>query len=61
MVVYMGAYIVMGLAEWVISRGRPEPAVAALPPAVRAQLEADSALEADDDDVDAKEEGDEYI
>ncbi|GEJ56959.1 CDP-diacylglycerol--serine O-phosphatidyltransferase [Anaeromyxobacter diazotrophicus] len=61
MVVYMGAYIVMGLAEWIISRGRPEPAVAALPPAVRAQLEADPALEPDDDDVEAKDEGDEYI
>jgi CDP-diacylglycerol---serine O-phosphatidyltransferase len=61
MVVYMGAYIVMGLAEWVISRGRPEPAVAALPPAVRAEIEADPALEPDDDDVEAKDEGDEYI
>ena len=61
MVVYMGAYIVMGLAEWIISRRRPEPAVAALPPAVRAQLEADPALEPVDDDVEAKEEGDEYI
>lgn len=61
MVVYMGAYIVMGLAEWVIARRHPEPAVAALPPAVRAQLEADSALEPDDDDVEAKDEADEYI
>ena len=61
MVIYMGAYIVMGLAEWVIARGRPEPAVAGLPPAVRAELEADSALEPDDVDVESKEEGDEYI
>ncbi|HYS82193.1 MAG TPA: CDP-diacylglycerol--serine O-phosphatidyltransferase [Anaeromyxobacteraceae bacterium] len=62
MVVYMGAYIVMGLAEWVIGRRRPEPAVTALPPAVRAQLEADPALEPDDDDdVEAKDEADEYI
>src|SRR6266568_3188373 len=62
MVVYMGAYIVMGLAEWVIARRRPEPAVTALPPAVRAQLEADPALEPDDDDdVEAKDEADEYI
>jgi CDP-diacylglycerol--serine O-phosphatidyltransferase len=61
MVVYMGAYIVMGLAEWVIGRGRREPAVSALPPAVRAQIEADPALEPDDDDVEAKDEGDEYI
>jgi hypothetical protein len=57
----MGAYIVMGLAEWVISRRRAEPAVAALPPSVRAQIEADPALEPDDDDVEAKDEGDEYI
>jgi CDP-diacylglycerol---serine O-phosphatidyltransferase len=61
MVVYMGAYIAMGLAEWVISRGRPTTAVAQLPPAMRAEIEADPALEPDDDDVAAKEEGDEYI
>jgi CDP-diacylglycerol--serine O-phosphatidyltransferase len=61
MVVYMGAYIAMGLAEWVISRGRPAPAVAELPPSVRAEIEADPALEPDDDDVEAKDEGDEYI
>ena len=61
MVVYMGAYIVMGLAEWVISRGRPEPAVVGLPPAIRAELEADPALEPDDEDVESKDEGDEYI
>ena len=61
MVVYMGAYIVMGLAEWVISRSRPEPTVSALPPSVRAQIEADPALEPDDDDLEEKPEGDEYI
>jgi CDP-diacylglycerol--serine O-phosphatidyltransferase len=61
MVVYMGAYIVMGLAEWLIGRGRAEPTVAALPPSVRAEIEADPALEPDDDDVEAKHEGDEYI
>jgi CDP-diacylglycerol---serine O-phosphatidyltransferase len=61
MVVYMGAYIVMGLAEWVISRGRPEPTVAGLPPALRAEIEADPALEPDDEDVEPKDEGDEYI
>ncbi len=60
MVVYMGAYIAMGLAEWLIGRGR-EPSVAALPPSVRAEIEADPALEPDDDDVEAKPEGDEYI
>ncbi len=61
MVVYMGAYIAMGLAEWVISRGRPAPVVAELPPALRAEIEADPALEPDDDDDEAKQEGDEYI
>jgi CDP-diacylglycerol--serine O-phosphatidyltransferase len=61
MVVYMGAYIAMGLAEWVLSHGRPAPAVAQLPPAMRAEIEADPALEPDDDDVAAKDEGDEYI
>ena len=61
MVVYMGAYIVMGLAEWVISRGRREAPVSALPPSVRAEIEADPALEPDDDDVEAKTEEDEYI
>ncbi len=60
-VMYMGAYVVLGLAEWVIGRRRPEPAVAKLPPAVRAELEADPALELDDEDVEAKVEGDEYI
>jgi CDP-diacylglycerol--serine O-phosphatidyltransferase len=58
---YMGAYIVMGLAEWVLSLGRREPSVAALPPAVRAQLEADPALEPEDEDVEAKDPRDEYI
>ncbi len=67
MVVYMGAYIVMGLAEWVLSLGRSEPAAASLPPAVRAQIEADPALEPDDEDVEAKDDvgakdpRDEYI
>ncbi|MFL5264223.1 MAG: CDP-diacylglycerol--serine O-phosphatidyltransferase [Anaeromyxobacteraceae bacterium] len=61
MVIYMGAYIAMGLAEWVIGRGRPAPAVAALPPGVRAAMEEDEALEPDDEDVEAKQQGDEYI
>ncbi len=61
LVVYMGAYIVWGLAESVFFRRRaPEPAK--LPAALRAELEADEALEPDDEDVDgAKDEGDEYI
>jgi CDP-diacylglycerol---serine O-phosphatidyltransferase len=61
LVIYMGAYIAMGLAESVIGRGRPAPAAAALPPGVRAAIEEDEALEPDDDDVEAKESGDEYI
>jgi len=60
MVVYMGAYIVLGLAEWVI--GRRRPAVGTLNPAVRAQIEADPALEPDDEDEESsRDEGDEYI
>ncbi len=60
LVVYMGAYIAMGLAEAVFLRRRALEA-SRLPPAVRAELEADEALEPDDEDVEAKEEGDEYI
>jgi CDP-diacylglycerol--serine O-phosphatidyltransferase len=61
MVVYMGAYILLGLVESVFFRRRI--ALESLPPEVRAQIERDEALEADDDDVDeeAKREGDEYI
>ncbi len=64
LVVYMAAYIAMGLAEAIVFRGRPAAEVAArLPPAVRAELEADEALEPDDEDVDGgdKQESDEYI
>jgi CDP-diacylglycerol--serine O-phosphatidyltransferase len=61
MVVYMGAYILLGLVETVFFRRRI--ALESLPPEVRAQIERDEALEADDDDVDeeTKREGDEYI
>ena len=63
LVVYMAAYIAMGIAESIVFRGRPAAEVAArLPPSVRAELEADEALEPDDDDVDGdKQESDEYI
>jgi CDP-diacylglycerol--serine O-phosphatidyltransferase len=65
LVVYMAAYIAMGLAEAILARRRtPEEVAAQLPPAVRAELEADEALEPDDEDVPeaaAKREGDEYI
>jgi CDP-diacylglycerol--serine O-phosphatidyltransferase len=60
LVVYMGAYIVLGLAESVFFRSRHLEA-AQLPPRVRAEIEADEALEADDEDVEGKDEGDEYI
>jgi len=60
LVVYMAAYIAMGLAESVFFRRRQlEPEK--LPPSVRTELAADEALEADDEDVEAKDEGDEYI
>lgn len=64
LVVYMGAYIALGLAESVFSHRPPTHEVAArLPASVRAELEADEALEPDDEDeeVEAKDEGDEYI
>jgi CDP-diacylglycerol--serine O-phosphatidyltransferase len=63
LVVYMAAYIVMGIAESILLRARPAAEVAArLPPSVRAELEADEALEAEDEDVEGdKREGDEYI
>ncbi len=59
LVVYMGAYILMGLVESIFFRKRI--ALESLPPAVRTEIESDEALEADDDDVEAKTEGDEYI
>jgi CDP-diacylglycerol--serine O-phosphatidyltransferase len=61
LVVYMAAYIALGIAETVIARARPRREQA-LPPAVRAELAADEALEPDDEDVEAdKPEQDEYI
>jgi CDP-diacylglycerol--serine O-phosphatidyltransferase len=63
LVVYMAAYILMGIAEALISRARPHRDPSTLPASVRAELAADEALELDeDDDVDAdKREQDEYI
>ncbi len=62
LVVYMAAYIAMGLAEALIARARPRRDEAALPAAVRAELAADEALEPDDEDVEPdKGEQDEYI
>jgi len=61
LVVYMGAYILMGIAESVFFRRRV--ARDALPAAVRREIESDEALEPDDDDVEeeAKTEVDEYF
>jgi CDP-diacylglycerol--serine O-phosphatidyltransferase len=62
LVVYMAAYIAMGIAESVIARARPARDEARLPASVRAELAADEALEPDPEDVDGeKEEQDEYI
>jgi CDP-diacylglycerol--serine O-phosphatidyltransferase len=62
LVVYMAAYIAMGIAEALIARARPARDAKALPPAVRAELAADEALEPDEEDIEAdKPEQDEYI
>jgi CDP-diacylglycerol--serine O-phosphatidyltransferase len=62
LVVYMAAYIAMGIAEALIARARPAPDQASLPASVRAELAADEALEPDPEDVDGeKPEQDEYI
>jgi CDP-diacylglycerol--serine O-phosphatidyltransferase len=62
LVVYMAAYITMGIAEALIARARA-PDQASLPPEVRAELAADEALEPDPEDVDPekRDEQDEYI
>ncbi len=64
LVVYMAAYIAMGIAEAIVSKGRSAAErMARLPPSVRAEIEADEALEPDDEDVDDEDkvESDEYI
>jgi CDP-diacylglycerol---serine O-phosphatidyltransferase len=62
LVVYMAAYIALGIAESVIARARPARDESRLPAAVRAELAADEALEPDPEDVDGdKDEQDEYI
>src|SRR5512138_3907516 len=61
LVVYMAAYIALGIAESVIARARPA-AADRLPAEVRAELAADEALEPDPEDVEGdKDEQDEYI
>ncbi len=59
--VYMAAYIAMGLAESLFSHARRIPELTRLPPAVRAELEADEALEPSEDEDEAKDERDEYV
>jgi len=61
LVVYMGAYIVMGLAESIFFHQRVTRG--SLPAAIRREIESDEALEADDDDVEegTKDEADEYF
>ncbi len=62
LVIYMAAYIAMGIAEAVIAHARPARDQTTLPAAVRAELAEDEALEPDEDDVEAdKREQDEYI
>ena len=62
LVIYMAAYIAMGIAESVIAKARPARDAARLPPAVRAELAEDEALEPDEEDVEGdKQEQDEYI
>ncbi len=62
LVVYMAAYIAMGIAEALIARARPARDEKTLPPSVRAELAADEALEPDEEDIEAdKREQDEYI
>jgi CDP-diacylglycerol--serine O-phosphatidyltransferase len=61
LVVYMAAYIAMGIAESVFFHARRIPNLARLSPAARAELEADEALEPSDEEDEDKEERDEYI
>jgi len=63
LVVYMAAYIAMGIAESVIAKARPARDAARLKASVRDALAEDEALEPDEEDVesDDKPEQDEYI
>ncbi len=62
LVVYMAAYIALGIAESLLAKARPARDEARLPASVRAELAADEALEPDPEDVEGdKEEQDEYI
>jgi len=59
LLVYAGAYILMGLVESIFFRHTIEKS--ALPASVQREIESDEALEPDDDDLETKDEGDEYI
>jgi CDP-diacylglycerol--serine O-phosphatidyltransferase len=59
MLVFAGAYILMGLVESIFFRHTIEKS--SLPAAVQREIESDEALEPDDDDLESKDEGDEYI
>jgi CDP-diacylglycerol--serine O-phosphatidyltransferase len=62
LVVYAAAYIALGIAESLIALSRPAVDKALLPPEVRAEVEADEALEPEPEDVEAdKPRQDEYI
>ncbi len=56
---FAGAYILMGLVESIFFRHTVEKS--ALPASVQREIESDEALEPDDDDLEAKDEGDEYL
>ena len=59
LLVYAGAYILMGLVESIFFRNTIEKS--SLPASVQREIESDEALEPDDDDLETKDEGDEYI
>jgi CDP-diacylglycerol--serine O-phosphatidyltransferase len=59
LLVYAGAYILLGLVESIFFRHTIERS--SLPASVQREIESDEALEPDDDDLEAKDEGDEYI
>jgi CDP-diacylglycerol--serine O-phosphatidyltransferase len=62
LVIYTAAYIALGIAESLLARTRPAPDRASLPPAIRAELDADEALEPEPEDAeDEKPVEDEYI
>jgi CDP-diacylglycerol--serine O-phosphatidyltransferase len=62
LVVYTAAYITLGIAESLIALSRPAVDKALLPPGVRAEVEADEALEPEPEDVEQdKPRQDEYI